>query len=161
VVKKYTTDLKEYMKKHKVKEKVTNLQKNIQIPMSKENIAQFEALDKIRLRGIKQAEKKCRKLKMGRVPWSPKLSQARKEIVYWQMSIRQISNQKVNIKKIIRLAYHLKIVKDPNWTKEEMETKRKLAVETWRHLVKKAQLVRETWLEELAEQLELQGKGSK
>ena len=98
---------------------------------------------------------------MGRVPWSPKLSQARKEIVYWQMSIRQISNQKVNIKKIIRLAYHLKIVKDPNWTKEEMETKRKLAVETWRHLVKKAQLVRETWLEELAEQLELQGKGSK
>ena len=75
---------------------------------------------------------------MGRFPWSPKLNRSRKEIVYWQMFIRQSSNLKVNIKKIIRLAYHLKIVKDPNWTKEEMETKRKLAVEAWRHLVKKS-----------------------
>ena len=51
--------------------------------MSQQDIDKFEALDKLLTQGLKQADRKCRKPKMGNTPWSPELSLARKAIVYW------------------------------------------------------------------------------
>lgn len=161
VVRKYTQDLKDYMRIHKIKEKVIELRNTVTNPMSQQDIDKFEALDKLRTQGLKQAERKCRKLKMGHTPWSPELSEARKAIVYWQLSLRQKSNKKVNIKKIIRLAKTLKIIHDKSWSKEYLKEKKDEAIKGWKKLVENAEKIREKWLEDLSDQLEDQGKGKK
>jgi hypothetical protein len=45
---------------------------------------QIEKLDDIRVEAIRYADKHCRKLKMGLIPWSPSLQQSMKRISYLQ-----------------------------------------------------------------------------
>jgi hypothetical protein len=44
----------------------------------------FEELDQLRCEGILQADRQCRKLCMGNVPWSPELQTAMNRIGYYQ-----------------------------------------------------------------------------
>ena len=160
-VQKYTTTLQKHMRKHKIKEKVCALRNSVTVPMSQDNIAQFEKLDKIRLEGIKHAEKKCRKLKLGKTPWSPELSKARKNIVLWNMLLRQQKNLKINTKKLIRLGKQLKITVDDTGNIDSIKKKRKEAYQKWNELTRNAESLRTKWLEELAENLESKGKGNR
>ena len=160
-VSKYKTTLQKYLRKHKVKEKVIALKNTVTIPMSQEHIIQFEKLDTIRLEGIRHAEKKCRKLKMGKVPWSPELSKARKEIEYWNMLLRKKKSLKTNTKKLIRLGKQLKIKEKESGNIESVIRKRKEAYQKWKQLTENAESMRMKWLEDLAESLEAKGKGKK
>jgi hypothetical protein len=44
----------------------------------------FEQLDNLRLQSIREADKRCRKLKMGQVPWSPTIQTHMTNISYLQ-----------------------------------------------------------------------------
>jgi hypothetical protein len=44
----------------------------------------FEELDQLRVEGILLAERQCRRLKMGRVPWTPQLQASMLKIGYYQ-----------------------------------------------------------------------------
>ena len=46
---------------------------------------EYEALDKLREEGMHRAEKRCRKLWMGGVPWSPALKRAKDTILFWTL----------------------------------------------------------------------------
>jgi hypothetical protein len=68
------------------KDNMTNLLKGLHEAitdqgLTQENIKQLELLDKVRVTQILAADKQCRKLRMGSVPWSPALRLARQDIV--------------------------------------------------------------------------------
>ena len=48
------------------------------------------------------AEKKCRKLKMGGIPWTPELARLRSSIEVWQLVRQRIRHCKVSAKTILR-----------------------------------------------------------
>ena len=92
--------LNEFMRKHKVKEKVLNLKNNATVPLTKDLINEYEKLDSLRVQGMKHAEKKCRKLRIGQIPRTPELSKIRKEIVLWTILIRQKEEKKLTRKRL-------------------------------------------------------------
>jgi hypothetical protein len=56
-----------------------------------------EALDKLRVEGILIADKECRKLKMGKVPWSPELGKLMARIDYLQRCrLKYVLKRKIN-----------------------------------------------------------------
>ena len=74
----------------------------IQRPLSSHNQVEYERIDGLRIQGIVYAEKKCRKLKMGGIPWTPELARLRSSIEVWQLVRRRIRHCKVGAKTILR-----------------------------------------------------------
>jgi hypothetical protein len=50
---------------------------------------EWEAIDALRREGFMLADKKCRKLHMGAVPWSPDIQQAREHIEIWGLILKK------------------------------------------------------------------------
>ena len=50
---------------------------------------QLESIDHIHTEGMLHAEKKCRKLAMGQVEWSPEIALARQRKLLWQKVVRK------------------------------------------------------------------------
>jgi len=57
---------------------------------------EFETIDALRTKGMNDAEKHCRKLRMGRVDWSPELALAHHRIAAWTALLRSRKGIKVN-----------------------------------------------------------------
>ena len=60
--------------------RVSKMYNSYDIPMTSEQQEEFEALDDIRKKGMLLAEKRCRKMKMGAIRWSPIIQQAMDDI---------------------------------------------------------------------------------
>ena len=71
--------------------------------------ALFESIDKKREEAMKIAERKCRKLKMGGLQWSPALQYGRDKILLWTLVLRRLLGRNIGAKRILRLKKRLKI----------------------------------------------------
>ena len=74
-----------------------------QTSWSQEDGIEYDKLDKLRDKAMKKAEKKCRKLHMGAVPWTPEMGYIRKKIHYIKLVIRRKKGRKVSARTLIRL----------------------------------------------------------
>ena len=161
-VQKYISNLRTYMEHHRVKDKIVRLQQMATSPLSEEAIEELEALDRIRLEGIRYAEKKCRQLRLGSQQWTPTRAKIRKEIELWNLLIKQKTGKKHNVKKIRRLSKSLHKPRLDHLDLLSMETFKNRALQKWRIYVKTLDTpIRESWLEATAEYLEEIGKGDK
>ena len=57
--------------------------------MSQEMKDEFEAIDKMKVEGIQHADKSCRKLFMGAVPFSDESQLVRDSVGVWQLIIKK------------------------------------------------------------------------
>ena len=67
--------------------KVKLLEQRMVQPLSDTDATAYERLDKCRIQGMIYAEKRCRKLRMGGIPWTPELTRIRLTIVVWMLVI--------------------------------------------------------------------------
>ena len=74
-VKNYNSILQRFLRTHKMNEQAQTLKDSVQLPLTPSQQEQFEELDRRIVQGMKLAEKKCRKLKMGGVQWTPQVSE--------------------------------------------------------------------------------------
>ena len=102
VVKKYNKCLKQFFKKHSLLDQVTLLQDRMTRPLSPQDALEFERLDSVRIQGMKYAERRCRKLKMGGVPWTPELSVIRVSIEVWTLVMKRLKGCLVSARTILR-----------------------------------------------------------
>jgi exonuclease III len=103
VVKKYLTELDKHMMKHNAYERLQLLYQQATNPLSQEAKVEYEKLDKIREIGMIKSEKKCRKLRMGNIRWSPELQKARDRIEYFKASLSRAKGSKVSARFLIQL----------------------------------------------------------
>ena len=96
IVKRYIKILDKFYTDHNVYAKANKLFQEFTYPLSERHKQQYEELDNLRVRGMKLAEKKCRKLKMGGRKWSPIFETGRKKITYIKSTISKLNNKKVN-----------------------------------------------------------------
>ncbi len=76
---------------------------------TREQAKEFEAIDKLSSTGMLIAERKCRKLKMGGVKWSPTIQKSRDTILLWTLVHRRLKGRKVGARRIVRLKKKLSI----------------------------------------------------
>ena len=79
IVKKYNKILKTQLEKHDVLNRIQSLEASITGKLSSAQIKEYGRLDKIRIQAATEAQRRCRKLRMGAVPYSPALSLAEKK----------------------------------------------------------------------------------
>jgi hypothetical protein len=79
------------------------LQENLVRPLTPDLILEYEKLRRIRTDARRYADKKCRKLRMGGVPFSPEITQARTKIEMWKMIVSWKLGRKTNTKHLRRL----------------------------------------------------------
>ena len=102
IIKKYNKCLKHFFQRHQLELRSRTLQRHATFPLSSQDAIAYEKLDRIRIDGMKYAEKRCRRLKMGGVPWSPELTYIRVGIEVWMLVIRWNRGCKVSTRTIIR-----------------------------------------------------------
>jgi exonuclease III len=89
VVSRYNTILEKYLTKHGAYNRLYELYKNFDTPLSNFQQIEYEKLDRLREKGMVLAEKKCRKLRLGQIKWSPILQQAHTTILSYETLPRQ------------------------------------------------------------------------
>ena len=160
IVSKYNQLLEGEFEKHNVYERALKLYNSFHQNFTNDNCAEYDDLDRIREKAMKKVEKKCSKLHMGAVPWTPEICLARKVIHYIKLVIRRKKHRKVSARTLIRLQKKIGF----SYEKQSIENLLKHLDKAYKHykqLKKKAVDLRKTHLEQLAEALEKDGKGKK
>jgi hypothetical protein len=73
VVNKFTTAYREWIKQHGLAKRAFDLQTKSTYPLSQDDAAEYEWIDRMKIKGLRYADRCCRKLPMGAVPCSPQL----------------------------------------------------------------------------------------
>jgi hypothetical protein len=97
VRRRFQTKYKQYIKEHQLDRKLYNLQQTITTPQ------EFNTIMVQRKKGIQIADKQCRKLKMGGVPYSNKYKRAVSRIAVWKAVITKHKGCKFSMSKLRRL----------------------------------------------------------
>ncbi len=111
---------------------------------------EYEAILRLRKKGIETADKKCRKLKMGEVPWSRTIQIARDEISLWKAVVLRKRGKKINTRLISRLEKRTSTSHSLHITLGEAEIRLKESYKSYYELKKDANSLRESWLQDLA-----------
>ena len=109
VVKRYLKKLHSLFTYHKVYEKLAELASSITYPMTIEMQEAYESLDRIRTQCMVAAERVCRKLCMGAVPYSAAYKTARDNIDFWTCVKRRQQGLLCDTKRMLRLMKRLDI----------------------------------------------------
>ena len=102
IVKKYNKLLIKFFRKFSLLDQILLLQDRPSGHLSDEEAANYERLDAIRIRGMVYAERHCRKLKMGGIPWTPELSKIRHGIEVWKLVLSRLRGGLVSARTILR-----------------------------------------------------------
>ena len=98
VARKYCDALEIYLIKHRVQEKLDRLSSpNLS---TKEKWHTLELLDRVIGDGMRMAEKRCRKLPMGEIPYCPALAQAGLRLRLWSLVLKKKKGYNINTRRI-------------------------------------------------------------
>ena len=160
VVAKYNSILQEEFEKNHIYTRALNLYNQFSGTLTPTQAIEYDHLDELRESAMNKAERKCRKLHMGAIPWSPELQQARNMVQYTKLTLRRKRGRKISARYLMRLSKKVGV----NY---ETVSNRKLekllyeALQTYKAMKKEAKQIRESFLEYLATNLEAEGKGKK
>jgi hypothetical protein len=162
LVENFNKKLKALLMKHNLPERFKTLLKEISYPISPEHQALFNMLNSIRHSCVEQAEKSCRKLKMGQVAFSPTVQAARINIYAWTLLLRRSSGHKVSSRLITRVLKKAKVpTTSRGHSEQDCRAKLKEAHRSYYSLRKSAPELRATYLDSVAEAWAIKGNQPK
>jgi len=123
-------------------------------------IQMLNKIDESITNSIKYAEKKCRKLKSGMVPFTPQINRAGKEINVWNNVIRKKSGCNISSTYIKRIAKKSGINMPMKLRIEDCIKERQLATKKYKRLKRNAKQSRIQFIKELAIQQSAKGNES-
>lgn len=91
VVKKYKTTYRKAVDKHQLRQRQFRLENSTRygVPLTPQQCNEAEAIDNLREKCMRRAEKKCRHLKMGAVQFSEAIAIPLKKIAFWDIAIQR------------------------------------------------------------------------
>ena len=160
LVTRYNKKLDELFNENGIYNRASKLLKKFCVPLSQAQQEEYEKIDKIRCSCMLKAEKYCRKLRMGKVDWSPQIQKARDTIKYFTLTLRRKKGRHVGARTLIKLSNKTSCVSE-HLTERQLNDKIDKAYKDYKKLKKQHKKLRASHLELLAEALEKQGKGKK
>ena len=159
VINNYNAKLKNYFSRHSLSFHVKGLQENITQPLASSTALEYERLDKIRIGGMQYAEKHCRKLTMGGVPWTPELTRIKLTIEVWQLVIRRLKGCLVSARTILRKKNRAGMKKaDTNVSLNIAQNELRAAFKEYKEYLNQSGEKRQKFIHELAQVRAKQGK---
>ena len=151
VVKKYLEVLNKFYIKHKLFKKVNHLNAlPITYPLLQQTALLYEEVDRIRVQGMKLAEKKCRKLHGGKIPWSPEVTAAHLVVELWTLVVRRLKGCHVSAKTILRKKKQAGYHGETNINLAEALQLLQESYATYRTVIKTGEERRSTYINDLA-----------
>ena len=151
IEKRWTSIYKDFLMEKDIIRKAYYIQSEIsQGNWSDELAVLYEELRVLRKEGIQLADRKCRKLNMGEVPWSMTLQRARDEIELWLNVVVRKRGSKVNTKYISRLERKVGIFHTLQHSLQDASDRLQEGYTRYYELKAIASELRESWLMELA-----------
>ena len=153
IVHRYLDILDGYLAAHRVYSRTRNFISTYEAgsPLTDAQAKEYEELDQIREAGMLYAEKRCRKLRMGKIQWSPALQKARNLITFWTLVRKRLKGCNVGARRLIRLKKKLKIKGNTQLPLKEVEVQLKKARERYKVCKHNDKVLRRDFLESLAE----------
>ena len=96
---KYDNDMEIYCAKHTVQKKIYSLFPPVH-PVTQKTSQMIECIDRVLTEGMANAEKQCRKIRAGEVPFSDKLSKSGQCIKVWNLVVRHKERNTTNTRLI-------------------------------------------------------------
>ena len=147
VQRKYIALLDAYLDRHQVLSKLRQVQETRGPgPLSPTQVTMIQTLDKVRAEGMRFAEKRCRKLCMGEVDFSPAVIQAGRILDLWRLVWRRKRGYRVGSTRIRRLARRAQISRPLSVTTAEAEQRFREAGRAYRQLKPRASVLRYEFL---------------
>ena len=100
---KYDEILELYCTQHRIQQKLYSMFPPIHPPLPSTSKT-MEVIDRVLGEGMAHAEKKCRKIRAGAVPFSEKLAKAGHHIKLWRLVVRHKVTNSISTRAIRRLA---------------------------------------------------------
>lgn len=158
IVSKYISTLTARLQSEEFLPKLLQLQAQMDTEFSDQLIDKYNELDKIRTDSILQANKSCRKLKMGQVAYSPTLAMAWNKIRAWKLIRRKLSGARVNSRYLRRELKSANIGDIALLTVTDADKNLAKCRKEYKRLKKQAASIRASWIEDLAQARVTDGK---
>jgi hypothetical protein len=114
------------------------------------DIEEYNLIDAVRTKGILLADKKCPKLRMGQVPFSPRLVVLWHKIKAWQLVLRKCRGAKFDSKYMKRVLQAADIADISLITEDDASENLKAVRRNYKQVKRDAASIRSSWLEEVA-----------
>jgi exonuclease III/sulfur relay (sulfurtransferase) DsrC/TusE family protein len=151
-VNRYIQSLWKEIQKHNIHEEYAQILEDSQLRPIKQQ-RKWEQLDKKLLKLRLKAEKKCRRLKMGKVSWSPELAQNKITLKYWCLAKRTMMGKSIDRKFFRRIANAANLPERVQEDSEQIQAFINIYTNIIKQYKKSHVKKRETWLEGLASAL--------
>eukprot|EP00957_Ditylum_brightwellii_P108606 8283648-Ditylum_brightwellii.AAC.1 len=103
--KRYNTTVKKVLQRYNMGEKMEHLAATISSPPTKKQIEDLKAIEKVREKGMKKGERKCKKIYVSRVAFHSELKKAKLKICLLDLLIkRNIIDTRIKWKMVEKLA---------------------------------------------------------
>jgi hypothetical protein len=151
-VKRYNQVLWNSIQQHQLQEECDLLLEDSSLRITQQQ-RKWEQLDKKLLKMRLDAERQCRKLKMGKVQWSPEFAQHKITLKFWCLTQRAKQGNSIDRKFFRRIARAANLPELVHEDVEQVQEHIRLQLEMIRQYKKKHVRKRETFLEGLAKAL--------
>ena len=122
---------------------------------------QYDVLDEMRRLAMMEAEKRCRKLKMGQKQWTPDFQKVREDLKLWNLVLRKKRGNKVSGRFLERQMRKCGKPDVLSLSVEEILERRKQAYRAEKILAMQSEVNRISWLESLCQAKAEAGEGNK
>jgi hypothetical protein len=145
----------QYLNERRAITRAYRLQDNLHLPLTDTIKDEYEKLRTIRMDARIYADKRCRKLHMGGVPFSADLAKARSHIELWKAIVAWKMGKKHNMKHIQRLEKKCNKSGCRDTTLKEAKDNKALSFQHYWEVKRQAQNLRTTFLRQKANELAL------
>ena len=150
-VKRFQDSFSNYIAKHNLDSIAFGLQRSCQGSLTRRQKDTYEYVCRHLRQGLKEAENKCRKLKMGNTPWSPALEEAGNRLALWELVLaRKQDGRRVSTRYLSRMERKCQEFHSLQWSVDEVKDKVQKAKESFYTIKKESWKHRETFLDSLA-----------
>ena len=132
IVRKYLQELRKLMETRSLQQRVNKLYIEQHHPLTPAQIDEYETIDKFITECCLTAEKRCRKVRAGNVPFSPIVDTAAKTIYLWSLILSKMRGAKVSTSLIRRLAKKCEITIDMSLSYEDVRILRNKAIKRYK-----------------------------
>ena len=154
LVRKFLQELSSKIEHCDMAERVNWLYSTFNNPLTPSQQDEYEKIDKYITECCLVAEKRCRKIRAGNVPFSPLVDTAAKTIYLWSLILSKMRGTKVSSSLIKRLAKKCDIIIDNTLTYEQIRILRNTAIKRYKKLKPNAKQYREQFISDLADVME-------
>ena len=119
-MKKFQRELNRLLQNRDISTRVDKLYSTFQNPLTPVQLEEYERIDFYITECRLAAEKRCRKVRAGNVPFSPLVDKAAKTIYLWNLLLSKRRGTKISASLIRRISSKCEIIIDPKLTDEEI-----------------------------------------